>query len=470
MKKVLVANRGEIACRVIRSCKDRGIATVAIYSDADAGALHVRAADEAIRVGLAKPSESYLNVPAILEAARTTGAHAIHPCYGFLAENADFARAVETHRLLWIGPRPDQIEAMGDKERSRRIAVAAGVPVLPGSERFRPGEATGLAAAAATTGFPLLVKACGGGGGIGMRVVRRPEDLEATVATTQGLAERSFGDASVFLERYVDHARHIEIQVFGDGEGRAIHLFERDCSVQRRFQKIVEESPAPGLKPEIFSAMAAAAVSLAAAVDYRSAGTVEFVVDALTQEFFFLEMNTRIQVEHPVTEAITGLDLIGLQLDLAFSPDTFRLPTSVERKGHAIEVRLCAENPAKMFLPSPGRLAELVFPPEHDGLRIDTGVSAGDTITPYYDSMIAKIIAHAATRDEALARLAKALRHIELGDFVSNRDFLLRVLEHPQFRSGRVQTNFVDQHKDALLAPPASRSSEAETRPTSRGP
>ena len=314
---LLVANRGEIACRVLRSAKGLGLRTIAVYSEADATAAHVAMADDAVPIGGAKPADSYLRIPAILQAARDVRADAVHPGYGFLAENADFARAVEEAGLVWVGPTARCIEDMGDKERARLLAKAAGVPVLPGSGRFAPGELDGLKDAAEEVGFPLLVKASAGGGGIGMRLVERTGDLRTVVEATQGLAARAFGDGTVFLERYVRHARHVEVQVFGFGDGLAVHCFERECSIQRRFQKIVEESPSPGLTPPVGERMLHAAVALARQERYRSAGTIEFVLDDDTGDFYFLEMNTRIQVEHPVTEMLTGLDLVGMQMRLA---------------------------------------------------------------------------------------------------------------------------------------------------------
>jgi len=453
IRKVLIANRGEIACRVIRSCRSLGLATVAVHSAVDADALHVASADEAVLIEAPKPVASYLDIEAILAAARRTGADAVHPGYGFLAENEAFAAAVEAAGLVWIGPRPDSMAAMADKARARELAERAGVPVLPGSRRFPQGELDGIEAAAEAVGFPLLVKASGGGGGIGMRLVESVDVARQVAEATQGLAARSFGDGTIFLERYVRHARHVEVQVFGFGDGRVLHLFERECSIQRRFQKILEESPSPGISPTTRARMTAAAVALAAAVNYHSAGTIEFVVDADTEDFFFLEMNTRIQVEHPVTEAVTGLDLVAMQLKLAAGDPGLKDLTQDDVKvaGHAIEVRIYAENPARMFLPSPGRLAHLRFPEGMDGLRIDTGVREGDVITPHYDPMIAKVIGHGASREEATARLKAALAAIEMGDFISNVPFLMRTIDHPAFVSGRTLTNFVDTHKSELL-------------------
>ncbi len=451
MQKVLIANRGEIACRVIRACKSLGLATVAVYSEADAESLHVESADEACLLGPAKAAESYLKVEKILEAARKTGADAVHPGYGFLAENAGFARAVEAAGLTWVGPRPATIEDMGDKERARLLAKSAGVPILAGSPRFPEGDLAGLAEAGETVGYPLLVKASAGGGGIGMRLVEGPGDLEKVVSATQGMAARSFGDGTVFLERFVRRARHIEIQVFGLGDGRALHLFERECSIQRRFQKIVEESPAPGLAAETRKAMADAAVRLAAQERYRGAGTVEFVVDGESGEFFFLEMNTRIQVEHPVSEMITGVDLVALQLRLAAGEALSLSQANIRASGHAIECRLYAENPAKMFLPQPGPLTTLVFPEAGPEVRIESGVRQGDKITPFYDPMIAKVVCHGSDREAAIERSLETLRAIELEGIVTNLDFLMRTLDHAAFRAGDCYTAFVEQHKDDLV-------------------
>ncbi|MFY9212544.1 MAG: biotin carboxylase N-terminal domain-containing protein [Aestuariivita sp.] len=451
MKRILVANRGEIACRVIRAAQDLGLETVTVHSDADAEALHVEMADAAVRIGPPPAAESYLRQEAILAAARETGAHAIHPGYGFMAENADFARAVQAAGLIWIGPRPETIEAMGDKQRARRLAQEAGVPVARGSDRILPGATDGLEELAEGVGYPLLVKAAAGGGGIGMRRVDGPETLRKTVEATQSMAERSFGDGSIYLERFIPRARHIEIQVFGFGDGRAVHLFERDCSLQRRFQKIVEESPAPGFSREAVAAMAEAARALAASQHYTGAGTVEFVADADTGEFFFLEMNTRIQVEHPVTEMVTGCDLVGLQLRLAAGEDLHDMLTGVAHSGVAMECRLYAENPAKNFLPSPGTLVVFDLPDGLPGIRIDAGVRAGDSITPYYDPMIAKFIAWGEDRGTAIDRLRDALAATQVEGLATNRDFLIAVLGDPDFRAGAIWTGFVEERRKSLI-------------------
>ena len=451
MKKVLIANRGEIACRVIRSCRMLGLETVAVYSDADAKSLHVSQADEAHPIGPAPAKQSYLACDNILAAAKASGADAVHPGYGFLAEDGKFARAVTHAGLIWIGPTPESIEDMGDKQRARLLARAAGVPILPGSARFAVGDLAGLDEAARAVGFPLLVKASAGGGGIGMRRVDAPEDLAKTVQVTQALAEKSFGDGDVYLERLVAKARHVEIQVFGFGDGHAVHMYERECSVQRRFQKIVEETPAPGIPTEVRAAMADAAVALVRQERYRGAGTVEFVVDADSWAYYFLEMNTRIQVEHPVTEMTTGLDLVSLQIRLARGDDLSSLTQeSIRAIGHSIEGRLYAEDPEMGFLPSPGRLQRFKLPKGIDGLRIDSGVREGDQITFHYDPMIAKIIAHGRDRDEAIARMLTALGQLQIEGVRTNAAFLGRVIDHPAFRAGDTHTGFVAQYASSL--------------------
>jgi len=451
MQKVLVANRGEIACRIIRSCRNLGLKTVAVHSDADAKALHAAAADEAHGIGPAPAKQSYLVIDNILAAAKASGADAVHPGYGFLAENSDFAKAVTQAGLTWIGPTPESIDDMGDKERARLLARAAGVPILPGSARFSTGDLAGLDEAAREVGFPLLVKASAGGGGIGMRRVDKSEDLQKTVEATQALAEKSFGDGAIYLERLVAKARHVEIQVFGFGNGHAVHMHERECSVQRRFQKIIEETPSPGLAGAARTAMADAAVALVKQERYRGAGTIEFVVDADSGAFYFLEMNTRIQVEHPVTEMTTGLDLVGLQIRLARGDDLSALTqASIRPQGHSIECRLYAENPAMNFLPSPGPLKRFRLPAATDGIRIDTGVREGDQITFHYDPMIPKLASHGRDRGEAIARMLTALGGIEVEGVATNAAFLRRVIDHPAFRAGDTHTGFVTEHGAAL--------------------
>lgn len=453
MRRVLIANRGEIACRIIRACRAEGLAAVAVYSDADANTLHVENADDARPIGGAAPRDSYLNFDAILAAARDARADAVHPGYGFLAENADFAEAVESAGLIWVGPRAQNIRDMGDKNAAREMAQAAGVPVLPGSGRVAADDAGALARAGEQTGYPLLIKAAAGGGGIGMRQVDSAGQLAAAAEATAALAGRAFGDSGIFLERFVANARHVEVQVFGFGDGRAAHFFERECSLQRRFQKIIEEAPSPGISAALRADMHAAAVALARAVRYRGAGTVEFVVDDERGEFFFLEMNTRIQVEHPVTEMICGVDLVALQLRLAAGAlrDADLDQASIAATGHAIECRLYAENPARLFLPSPGTLEQLQFPATGADVRVDTGFRQGDVITPHYDPMLAKIIAHGQDRDAARATLAAALDAVRVGGVAGNLEFLKNCIAHPAFRAGETLTNFVDRHKDDLI-------------------
>ena len=450
INKILVANRGEIARRVIASCRRAGLASVAVYSEADALLAHVSDADEAYLIGSARAQESYLRPDRLLEVARQSGADAVHPGYGFLSEDAEFAEAVQNAGLTWIGPAPVSIREMGDKQRARDIAVAAGVPVAPGSHRFEVGKLEGLADAAVAIGFPLLVKAAAGGGGIGMRVVGRPEQLAEIAAATQSMAAKAFGNGAIFLERYIPKARHIEIQVFGFGDGTAVHLFERDCSLQRRFQKVIEESPAPNLPEAVRDRMTVAAVALCRAARYGSAGTVEFVVNANTFEFYFLEMNTRIQVEHPVTEMITGLDLVTMQIDFARGRLATLSQEGIKRSGHALEARLYAENPFKKFMPSPGRL-ERFAPPRHECVRIESGYREGDTVTPFYDPMVAKVIAYGGGRDEARHKLIAALRDFQLEGIRNNRDFLIACLTDESFAAGDVSTGFIDTRLKPLL-------------------
>jgi len=452
MQTVLIANRGEIACRVIRSCRALGLKTVAVYSEADAKALHVAEADAAQAIGPSPAKQSYLVIDRIVGAARAAGADAVHPGYGFLAENSDFAKVVAAAGMTWIGPTPDSIDDMGDKERARLLARAADVPILPGSARFAAGDLAGLDEAAGEVGFPLLVKASAGGGGIGMRRVDKPDELRKTVEATQSLAEKSFGDGAVYLERLVPKARHVEIQVFGFGDGHAVHMHERDCSIQRRFQKIVEETPSPGLSAETRAAMAEAAVALVKQERYRGAGTVEFIVDAESGAFYFLEMNTRIQVEHPVTEMTTDLDLVGLQIRLARGDDlSFLTQESIRPRGHSLECRLYAENPAMNFLPSPGPLKRFHLPKAAAGVRIDTGVREGDQITFHYDPMIAKLVSHGEDRAEAIARMLAALDEVQVEGVTTNAAFLRRVIDHPAFRAGDTHTGFVTEHGAGLL-------------------
>ncbi len=451
MKKVLIANRGEIACRVIRSCRALGLKTVAVYSDADAGSLHVSLADEALHIGPAPAKDSYLIGAKIIAAAKASGADAIHPGYGFLSENEDFAAEVLNAGVKWIGPNSRTIADMGDKERARRLAHGAGVPIVPGTGRFLPTDLSGLEDAALGVGFPLLVKASAGGGGIGMKRVDRLEDLRATVESTQTLAAKAFGDGAVYLEKLVLQPRHVEIQVFGFGDGRAVHMYERECSIQRRFQKVVEESPAPSLPDATRRAMGDAAVALTGQERYHGAGTIEFIVDP-AGNYYFLEMNTRIQVEHPVTEMNTGLDLVELQIRFERGDDLSALTQdSIKPRGHTIECRIYAENPDKNFLPSPGPLTVFQPPREGDGIRLDTGFRQGDKVTFYYDPMIAKLIAHGADRDAAIEKLLGALGSFRIEGIATNIPFLRRVIDHTAFRAGQTHTGFVDLHRNDLI-------------------
>ena len=457
MVKLLVANRGEIACRIMRSARDLGWKTVAIHSDPDAQALHVSLADESVAIGGSRAADSYLIGQKIIQACRQTGATVVHPGYGFLAESAEFAREVASAGLTFVGPHADTIEQMGDKARARDAAIYAGVPVLPGSSRFALGDLDGVTFSAQKIGYPLLVKATAGGGGIGMRRVDRAEDLAAAIATTQQLAARAFGDATVYLERYIDRARHVEVQVFGFGDGRALHLYERDCSIQRRFQKIIEQSPAPDISASTLSRMYEAATAIACAVSYAGAGTIEFIVDAETGEFYFLEMNTRIQVEHPVTEMVTGVDLIALQLQLAMDQLHFEDITIPKPRCHAIECRIYAEDATRNFLPSPGRLTEFRTPENSSNVRVDTGVREGDTITPFYDPMIAKLICRGESREEAIATALRALDATSISGVSTNIAYLKAILNHREFSAGRVHTGFIAQHGAELSSASSQR-------------
>jgi 3-methylcrotonyl-CoA carboxylase alpha subunit len=448
---VLIANRGEIACRIIRTLNRLGIRAVAVYSDADRDALHVMQADQAIRIGPAAASESYLCADAILEAAARTGAQAIHPGYGFLAENAAFARACADAGLIFVGPTPEAVEAMGAKDRAKTAAAAADVPLVPGYHGGRQDHAS-LLEAAHELGFPVLLKAVAGGGGKGMRVVERPDDFAAALEGARREAQAAFGGDRMLLERYLEAPRHIEVQVFGDHHGHVVHLFERDCSVQRRHQKVLEEAPAPGLSGKQRKVLGAAAVRLAQAIEYTSAGTIEFLMDE-SGAFYFMEMNTRLQVEHPVTEMITGLDLVEWQLRVAAGEPLPLSQDQIALSGHAIESRLYAEDPERGFLPSTGTLAHLRLPLPDESLRIETGVGTGDRVSPFYDPMLAKIVTWGPDRAAALRRLRAALGATEIVGPATNLDFLSRVLRHDAFRGGAVATAFVEENAAGLLAP-----------------
>ena len=447
--KILIANRGEIACRVIRTARRMGIATVAVYSEADAGAQHVRLADEAYPIGGPRPQESYLRGEAILEAALASGAQAVHPGYGFLSENADFADAVEAAGLVFIGPKAASMRRMGSKAGAKELMAAAGVPVVPGytGEEQAPEL---LQREADRIGYPLMIKAAFGGGGKGMRIVRAPAGFLPALESCQREARNAFGRDRVLLERYIESPRHIEIQVFADAQGNTIHLNERECSAQRRYQKVLEESPSPFLTPELRTRMGEAAVLAARAIGYQNAGTVEFIV-APSGEFFFMEINTRLQVEHPVTEMVTGLDLVEWQLRVAAGEPLPLAQSEVRQQGHAIEVRLYAEDPEAGFLPGSGRLQRLRLPADAEGVRIDAGVVEGDVVTIFYDPMIAKLIVHAADRDGALARLRSALAACIIEGPKSNIAFLERLARHPVVVEGRIDTGYLDRHLEEFI-------------------
>ncbi len=452
--RLLVANRGEIARRVIRTCDELGIETVAVFSEPDRGAAYVDEATIAVALRGRTSSESYLDVEQVLEAARRSGADAIHPGYGFLSENADFAQAVTDAGLVWVGPTPSAMRAMALKVEAKRIAAAAGVPLVPGAELDADVTEPDLLTAGEQVGYPLLVKASAGGGGRGMRVVRASDGLAEAVMGARREAAASFGDPTIFLERYVERARHVEVQVFGDTHGGVVHLFERECSIQRRHQKIVEESPSPGATADTLAHMYAAATSLAAAIGYTGAGTVEFLVagDGAAQEFFFLEMNTRLQVEHPVTEMVTGLDLVAWQLEVAQGGRIPLQQSDIHRSGHAIEVRLYAEDPARDFLPSTGTLATFDdWCIDDADVRVDSGVVAGSVVTPFYDPMLAKVIARGESRAAAVATLASALTRLRIDGVTTNTDSLIAILRSPGFGEGNTTTSFLDDHPELLL-------------------
>ena len=440
---ILIANRGEIACRIIRTARALGLRTVAVYSEADKGAPHVRLADEAVLIGPGPVGESYLRPEKIIEAAKSSGAQAIHPGYGFLSENAAFAEAVEAAGLVFIGPPVEAIRVMGDKAGAKRAMIAAGVPCVPGYEGLDQSDATFIAEAQ-KIGFPVMVKASAGGGGRGMRLVDAPGDLADGLTRARAEALGAFGSDTLILEKAVQRPRHVEIQVFADAHGHVLHLGERDCSVQRRHQKVVEESPSPVVSPELRARMGQAAVEAARAVDYRGAGTVEFLLDA-NGDFYFLEMNTRLQVEHPVTEMVTGLDLVAMQIAVAQGEPLPLAQEDVRLDGHAIEVRLYAEDPAAGFLPVTGDIA-LWHPASGPGVRIDAGIAAGQTVSPFYDPMLAKVIAHGPTRDIARRRLIGALKDTAVLGLATNAEFLIDILEREDFAEGRATTAFIAEN------------------------
>jgi 3-methylcrotonyl-CoA carboxylase alpha subunit len=444
--KILIANRGEIACRVIRTCRRLSIRSVAVHSSIDAHALHVEQADEAYLIGGPRPAESYLRGDRIIAVAKACGAEAIHPGYGFLSENEAFARDVEAAGLVFIGPTPEAIEKMGLKDCAKAIMEAAGVPVVPGYHHERQDDGM-LESQSRKIGFPLLIKAVAGGGGKGMRLVEQECDFLPQLAAARREAKGAFGDDRVLLERFVQGPHHIELQVFGDTHGNYVHLFERECSIQRRHQKVLEETPSPFVDDAMRRAMGEAAVAAARAIGYRGAGTIEFIVGS-DRKFFFMEMNTRLQVEHPVTEMITGEDLVEWQLRVAAGERLPKTQEAVRASGHAIEVRLCAENPANDFLPETGRIGLLEFPA---GARVDTGVRAGDEVSVFYDPMIAKVVVHGADRNEAARRMQSALDRTSLLGVKTNLAFLERVVRHPAFLAGDTDTGFIARHRAELV-------------------
>jgi acetyl-CoA carboxylase biotin carboxylase subunit len=452
--KVLVANRGEIAVRVIRACRELGFTSVAVYSDADARAVHVREADEAVHIGASASSESYLRGERIIDAARSTGAQAIHPGYGFLSEREWFARAVRDAGLVFVGPPPEAIAAMGSKTAARQLAIAVGTPVVPGTMDAVP-DAEAAARIAREFGYPILLKAAAGGGGKGMRVVRERGELEDAFASAQREAKSAFGDDAVYVEKYIEQPRHVEIQVLGDSHGNMVHLGERECSVQRRHQKMIEEAPSIAVDAGLRARMGAAAVAAARAAGYVNAGTCEFLLDE-AGEYYFLEMNTRIQVEHPVTEMVTGIDLVHWQLRVAAGE---KLPFSQEQitpRGWAIECRITSEDPANAFLPSTGRVGYLHVP-TGPGVRWDGGIDAGSEVTLFYDAMIGKLIVHAPTREAAVARMHRALLELVITGVETSRDFHLRVMENQDFRCGRIDIQWLERSLPVILQrePPA---------------
>jgi len=440
--KLLIANRGEIALRILRSCRELGIATVAIYSTVDRNALHVQLADEAVCVGEAPSSKSYLNIPNILAAAISRGADAIHPGYGFLAENDRFAEICQDHGLIFVGPSPEAIRAMGDKSTAKDTMQTVGVPTIPGSEGLLADHRQ-AAVLAERMGYPVMIKATAGGGGRGMRLVPGPEQLESLFKAAQGEAEAAFGNPGLYMEKFVDRPRHVEVQVLADRHGNVVHLGERDCSIQRRHQKLLEEAPSTAVTPDLRRQMGAAAVAAARSIGYEGAGTVEFLVDR-SGAFYFMEMNTRIQVEHPVTEVVTGVDLIAEQLRIAGGEPISLQQSEIQLRGHAIEVRINAEDPRQNFRPAPGKITGWL-PPGGPGVRVDSHVYTGYEIPPFYDSLIGKLIVWGVDRDHALKRLRRALSECAVTGIPTTIDFHLALLDRPEFQRGDVHTKFVEQ-------------------------
>ena len=452
IRRLLIANRGEIACRIIRACREMGIETVAVFSDADVNARHVHEADQAVRLGPAPARDSYLKAAAVIDAARTAGADAVHPGYGFLSERAHFARACDEAGLIFVGPPAASLERMGSKIGARRLMIDAGVPVVPGQS---PADqsAQALSRAAEAIGFPVLVKPSAGGGGIGMKVVRAAGAMDEAVATARREALAAFGDDTLYVERLIERPRHVEIQVFADAHGHIVHLFERECSVQRRHQKTIEESPCPALSPRVRERMGAAAVAAARAVGYRNAGTVEFLLEGRgdTASFYFLEMNTRLQVEHPITECVTGIDLVRTQLLVASGEPLPFSQASLSQRGHAIECRVYAEDPAQDFLPQAGPIL-LYREPQGPGVRVDSGIGIGHEVSVHYDPMLAKVIVWAETREDARRRAVASLREYAILGVRTNIPFLLQLLDHPMFLAASVDSGFLDREGEAIAA------------------
>ena len=446
MKKILIANRGEIACRIIKSCKKLNLHSIAVYSDVDEKSKHVRLANEAVHIGNSKAQESYLSSKKILSAALESKADAIHPGYGFLSENADFAQNVIDSGLIWIGPKPNSINSMGNKDVARELAIKSNLPICPGLKNDELNS-NDLEKKCIDIGYPILIKASAGGGGIGMQIVNNFNELKSAIEKTKNLAKKAFGNSDIFLEKFIRNSRHIEIQVFGYGEKSAVHFYERDCSIQRRFQKIIEESPAPKVEQSIIKEMAEMSVNFASDQKYEGAGTIEFIYDIDQKKFYFLEMNTRIQVEHPVTEEITGVDLVELQIKYALNLDsTSILQSDISKNGNSLECRLYAEDPKKNFLPSPGKITKLRFPEVNKDIRLDIGVDEGDEISFYYDPMIAKIISKGVSRAEVIKKMKNFLEKMEIEGIKTNKSFLIEVLKNKSFEEAKFNTKFIENN------------------------
>ena len=446
MKKILIANRGEIACRIIESCKKLNLHTIAVYSDADKKGKHVRIADEAVHIGESKAQESYLSTRKIINAALSSKADAIHPGYGFLSENSEFAQNVMDSGITWVGPKPNNITSMGNKDIARELAIKSNLPICPGLKNDEI-ESSDLEKKCMEIGYPILIKASAGGGGIGMQIVNNFNELKTAVDKTKNLAKKAFGNSDIFLEKFIRNSRHIEIQIFGYGERNSVHFYERDCSIQRRFQKIIEESPAPKVDQSIINEMAQMSVKFASDQKYEGAGTIEFIYDIDQKKFYFLEMNTRIQVEHPVTEEITGIDLVELQLKYALNLDTSQvLQSKISKNGNTMECRLYAEDPKKNFLPSPGKISKLRFPEVSKDIRIDIGVGEGDEISFYYDPMIAKIICKGNSRTDVIRKMTDFLQSMQIEGIKTNKEFLIEVLKNNSFNDAKFNTKFIENN------------------------